>query len=339
MKSTLPVGVIGVGSLGQWHAKVYAALETAQLVGVHDENPERCRAIAAQYGTRAFESLDDLLPLIQAASVVVPTVAHFRVASRLLQRGIHVLVEKPITDNADEAEQLVELAAERGAVLQVGHVERYNPVMAFLEQHLTRPRFIEALRLAPFPPPRPGAMPRGTEVSVVLDLMIHDLDLVLWWMGGTVKSVDAFGGSVFTPAEDMASAILKFDHGGVAHLTASRVAMKAARKMRLFAADGYASLDFQQAQGVLIRKQPGWEFGALDLGSIEKGQDLWKLVYEGLLQVEQYKLDSGNPLDAELRSFLAAVRERSRPVVSGEDACAAVAIAERVLAAMRDCRW
>ena len=330
--SRIRIGVVGVGHLGRSHARLLAANQEVELAAVADVEPKALAAVSAAHDVPGFADYRDLVGKVDAVSIVVPTRLHAEVASHFLAREVDVFVEKPITPTLAEGERLVALAAKHGRVLQVGHVERFNAVLAAIAAKGLRPRYIESQRVAPF-------TFRSTDIGVVLDLMIHDLDLVLWWMGGTVKSVDAFGGSVFTPAEDMASAILKFDHGGVAHLTASRVAMKAARKMRLFAADGYASLDFQQAQGVLIRKQPGWEFGALDLGSIEKGQDLWKLVYEGLLQVEQYKLDSGNPLDAELRSFLAAVRERSRPVVSGEDACAAVAIAERVLAAMRDCRW
>jgi predicted dehydrogenase len=306
MSSPLRVGVIGVGSLGQWHAKVYAALESVQFVGIYDENHERGCAVAAQYGTRAFANLQDLLPLIQAASVVVPTVSHFRVASQLLQRGIHVLVEKPITDNEADAEELVRLAAERGVVLQVGHVERYNPVMAFLEQHLTRPRFIEAIRLAPFPPPRAGAMPRGTEVSVVLDLMIHDLEIILHLVRSPLKSMHAVGVPVLSTSEDIANTRLVFENGCVANVTASRVSQESLRKIRVFQPDTYVSLDYQAQAGKLLRRS----------GTGIETQDV--------------PIARGDALTHELAEFAQCVMTHAQPRVSGHQGFAALKLATEI---------
>jgi predicted dehydrogenase len=195
-------------------------------------------------------------------------------------------------------------------------------------------RYIESHRLAPF-------SFRSTDIGVVLDLMIHDLDLVLALVQSEIASVDAFGGAVFTPAEDMASAVIKFQNGAVAHLTANRVALKALRKMRLFSRDGYVSLDFHSAQGMLIRKNPGWDLQKLDIDAIDKAQvgDLYKYVFQGLLSVQEYKLDEGNPLRDELAAFLQCVATRTTPPVTGAEGVAAVAAAEQVLAAIARNRW
>ena len=176
---TVRTAVVGVGALGQFHARIYAQLESTNLVGVYDIDQARAHAIARQYGTRAFESLQELADEADAASVVVPTDRHTTIASFLLAQGLHLLVEKPLTDNTDDAQRLLRLSEEHNVILQVGHVERFNPAFHYLERIATTPRFIESHRLAPYPPSRPGLPPRGTEVSVVLDLMIHDLEIVL----------------------------------------------------------------------------------------------------------------------------------------------------------------
>lgn len=327
------VGVVGVGHLGKHHARLLKSLDCA-LVAVADPNPEARAMATATYGVPAFADHRELLGQVDAVSVVVPTRLHREVASVFLEHGVDVLVEKPIARTSADGQVLVDLAKRHGRILQVGHVERFNPALRGIAEIGRSARYIESHRLAPF-------TFRSTDIGVVLDLMIHDLDLVLALVRSEIVSVEAFGGAVFTPAEDMASAIIKFRNGAVAHLTANRVALKPLRKMRLFSTQGYASLDFQTGQGMLVEKAPGWDFEQLDLDRIDKSQvgDLWKFVFDGLLRVKNLELNEGNPLQEELAAFLRAVRERSTPVVSGEDGVAAVAAAEMVLAAIDKNRW
>lgn len=327
------IGVVGVGHLGKHHARLLKGLD-CELVGVADPSAA-ARAFATEtYGVPAFADHHDLLGKVDAVSVVVPTKLHREVASVFLENGVDVLVEKPIARTVADGQALVDLAEKHGRILQVGHVERFNPALRGIEQIGRSARYIESHRLAPF-------SFRSTDIGVVLDLMIHDLDLVLALVRSEIVSVEAFGGAVFTPAEDMASAIIKFKNGAVAHLTANRVALKPLRKMRVFSREGYASLDFQTAQGMVVKKAPGWDFQKLDLEQFDRSQvgDLWKFVFDGLLQVQQLELDEGNPLQEELIDFVRCVRERAQPVVSGRDGVAAVAAAEQVLAAIAKNRW
>jgi predicted dehydrogenase len=327
------VAVVGVGHLGRHHARLLKELD-CDLVAVADPDPRARSAAEQAYGVPAFADHRELDGRVDAVTVVVPTKLHRDVAGHFLERGVDVLVEKPIARTVAEGRELVEIARRNGRILQVGHVERFNSVLQGIADMGRRARYIESHRLAPF-------SFRSTDIGVVLDLMIHDLDLVLALVQSEIVSVDAFGGAVFTPAEDMASAIIKFANGAVAHLTANRVALKPLRKMRVFSPDGYVSLDFQSAQGMVVRKAPGWDFQKLDLDKIDRTQvgDLWKFVFDGLLKLEEYKLDEGNPLKQELASFLRAVHERSEPVVSGEDGVRAVAAAEMVVAAIARNRW
>ncbi|MBL8754502.1 MAG: Gfo/Idh/MocA family oxidoreductase [Planctomycetes bacterium] len=327
------VGVVGVGHLGKHHARLLQGLD-CDLVAVADPSEAARQYATATWKVPAFADHRELLGKVDAVSVVVPTKLHREVASVFLEHGVDVLVEKPIARTAADGQALVDLAARHGRVLQVGHVERFNPALRGIASIGESARYIESHRLAPF-------SFRSTDIGVVLDLMIHDLDLVLALVKSPIRSVEAFGGAVFTPAEDMASAIIKFENGAVAHLTANRVALKPLRKMRVFGQQGYASLDFQTSQGMVVKKAPGWDFGKLDLERLDKAQmgDLWKFVFDGLLQVENMQLDAGNPLQEELADFLRCVATRQRPVVSGEDGVAAVAAAERVLAAIAQNRW
>ena len=327
------IAVVGVGHLGKHHARLLKGLD-CELVGVADPT-EAARAHAtATFGVPAYADHRELHGKVDAVSVVVPTKLHREVATLFLEHGVDVLVEKPIARTSADGQALVELAQKHGRVLQVGHVERFNPTLRGIASIGQSARYIESHRLAPF-------SFRSTDIGVVLDLMIHDLDLVLALVRSKIVSVEAFGGAVFTPAEDMASAIIKFENGAVAHLTANRVALKPLRKMRVFSKEGYASLDFQTAQGMVVKKAPGWDFEKLDVERLDRAQmgDLWKFVFDGLLQVENMQLDSGNPLQEELADFLRCVRERGRPIVSGEDGVAAVAAAEMVLAAIQKNRW
>ena len=327
------IGVVGVGHLGKHHARLLQGLD-CELVGVADPSPAARDYAATTYGVAAFADHRELIGKVDAVSVVVPTKLHREVASVFLEQGVDVLVEKPIARTSADGQALVELAERHGRVLQVGHVERFNPALRGIAGIGQSARYIESHRLAPF-------SFRSTDIGVVLDLMIHDLDLVLALVQSEIVSVDAFGGAVFTPAEDMASAIIKFQNGAVAHLTANRVALKPMRKMRVFSKEGYASLDFQTAQGMVVKKAPGWDFEKLDVERLDRAQmgDLWKFVFDGLLQVENLQLDTGNPLQEELADFLRCVRTRSTPIVSGRDGTAAVAAAEQVLAAIARNRW
>jgi predicted dehydrogenase len=308
----IKVGVIGVGSLGQHHARIYSGMPQADLVGVYDVDGARAKKVAHEYGTQAFASMDELAVCIEAASVVVPTDRHRDVAGKLLERGVHLLVEKPIAATTGEAEELVALAQQRGVILQVGHVERFNPVLSFLERWKSRPRFIEAHRLAPYPPARLGLPPRGTEVSVVLDLMIHDLEVILHLVQSNVKDIRAVGVPVLSPSEDIANVRLLFESGCVANVTASRISKDRMRKIRCFFEDAYVSLDYQNQAGEVYRK--------------------------GLLGIrrEEIAVEKGEPLANELRSFVDCVMRRDRPVVSGEHAAEALKLAIAITQRMRE---
>jgi predicted dehydrogenase len=327
------VGVVGVGHLGRHHVRLLKQLDCELALAVDSDDRARAQ-VESEHGVPVVADYREAVGRVDAVTVVVPTRLHREVAGFCLQHGIDVLVEKPIARTVDEGQQLVDLARAHGRVLQVGHVERFNPVLRGIAEIGRKARYIESHRLAPF-------TFRSTDIGVVLDLMIHDLDLVLALVQSEIASVEAFGGAVFTPAEDMASAIIKFKNGAVAHLTANRVALKPLRKMRVFSREGYVSLDFHAARGMVVRKQPGWDFQALDVASIDRSQlgDLHKYVFQGLLKLDEYTLDEGNPLRDELAAFLECVRDRRQPLVSGEEGVAALAAAEQVLAAIARNRW
>lgn len=302
----LRVGVVGVGSLGQWHARVYSELPEATLVGVYDVNVKRAEEIARKYRTRPYTSMEALAADTEALSVVVPSDRHHEVATLLMGKGAHLLVEKPIASSTTDAEAMVAMAEQRGLILQVGHVERFNPVLASLESILTEPRFIEAVRLAPYPPPRDGLPPRGTEVSVVLDLMIHDLEIILHLVRSPLKDLHAVGVPVLSASEDIANVRLSFQNGCVANVTASRISMEKMRKIRVFQADAYVSLDYEKQSGHVYRRQNG----AIGRSSVpvEKGEALFN----------------------ELQSFVRCVLNRAEPRVSGRHAADALKLAAAI---------
>ncbi len=303
----IKVGVVGTGSLGRHHTRIYAELDEADLVGVYDTDMERAREIAGQHGAHVFSSMDELMEAVEAASVVVPTDLHREVAGELIERGVHVLIEKPIAASTAEAEELVGLARKYGVIVQVGHVERFNPVLSYLETVARNPRFIEAHRLASYPPPREGMLPRGTEVSVILDLMIHDLEVILHLVGSPIKQIHAVGVPVLSPTEDIANVRLSFENGCVANITASRISPERMRKIRVFMEDTYISLDYQQQAGTLYRRAGM---------SIER---------------EDVPIEKGEPLANQLRSFIGCVARRDAPVVSGEHAAEALNLAVDII--------
>ena len=312
MNRKLKVGVIGVGSLGQHHARVYSEMEAVELVGVFDVDAKRAAEIARKCRCRAFAGVDDLAASVEAASLAVPTDHHFALGSQLMQAGLHLLVEKPIAATTQEAEALVALAREKDIILQVGHIERFNPVMRFLEGHLHHPRFIEAIRLAPYPTPRDDAPPRGTEVSVVLDLMIHDLDIILHLVQAPVKEIHAVGVPVLSPSEDIANVRLVFENGCVANVTASRISREKMRKIRVFQEDTYLSLDYMNQAGQLLRKTA-------------KG-----------IEADKVPIEKGEPLAAELASFAQCVLTRREPVVSGRHGSEALKLAADICRRIRE---
>jgi predicted dehydrogenase len=326
------VGVVGVGHLGRHHVRLLAGHAGARLVAAADVDKAALQRARQEHGVEGFTDYRALCGRVDAVCVVVPTSKHREVAGHFLEHGIDVLVEKPLAPTAVEAGELVALAQRHDRILQVGHIERFNSALRAIANLDLRPRYLEAERLAPF-------SFRSTDIGVVLDLMIHDIDLVLALTGSAVASLDAFGGGVFTTNEDMASALLRLRNGAVAHLTANRVALKPVRKLRMFSPDCYASLDFTSGKGTVIRKQPGWDLQKLDVGSVDRTQDLWRYVFEGLLTVNEYKLDEGNPLLDELSAFLDSVVTRKRPLVSGAEGLAAVEVATRVLDSIHQHRW
>jgi predicted dehydrogenase len=314
----LPVGVVGVGSLGQHHARLYASLPEARLVGIFDTRAERAAEIAKQFRTTAYPSLEALLADVEAVSVVVPTSAHHEVGLAALARGRHVLMEKPIAAQIGQAEALVAAAARAGVVLQTGHVERFNRALRAAAPYLASPRFIESDRVAPF-------AARGSDVAVILDLMIHDLDLVLALVGEPVVDVRASGIGVVTKSVDIATARIEFASGAVANLTASRLARERVRKLRIFQPSGYFSLDLAAGKGEFLRLRPDAQ------QRIAGGEtDLVKLV-------ERIKLDApeAEPLGLELTNFVRAVGGKEQPAVTGADGLSALSLAFRVLEAVR----
>ncbi len=306
--TALKAGVIGVGHLGQHHARLYASLPGAQLVAVTDQSMDRAQLIADRHGVRAIRSLDELLPFVEVVSVAVPTSAHYAVAKTCLLAGKHVLVEKPIAVTSAQGHELVQLARQQGRCLQVGHSERFNPVMQVMRPHIGRPVFIECHRLSSF-------SERGTDVDVVLDLMIHDLDLVLSFNPGPVEDIQAAGVPVLSSTIDIANARIQFKSGCVANLTASRVSMNKMRRLRIFQQDKYISIDFQTRQGVICRRDA------------KAGQ-------RPAVDVEQLQGGEEEPLKLQLESFLHAASTGTRPVVSGEDGAAALDVAQQVLQAI-----
>ncbi|HEY0791628.1 MAG TPA: Gfo/Idh/MocA family oxidoreductase [Chthoniobacterales bacterium] len=296
MSRGVRIGIVGVGSIGKNHARICAGLPNALFTAVLDADPNAAETIGRTYGVPVAATLEGFSEQVDAATIAAPTPFHFELAHFLLSRGKHVLVEKPITEKPDEAKALVDLARERRLVLQVGHVERFNPVLGALEAHLTRPRFIEAHRLSPYPF-------RSVEIGVVLDLMIHDLEVVLHLVRSPVETVDAVGVPVLSRGEDIANARLRFRNGAVANITASRISPEKMRKIRVFQENAYLSLDYQNQTGEIYR------------------------LLDGRIVRENVEIEKDEPLKLELQSFVDCCRRGGEPVVSGPQAAAALELA------------
>jgi predicted dehydrogenase len=303
----LRAAVIGVGYLGRFHAQKYASLEDVDLVGVVDASRERAEEVAAEVGTAAFTDYRQLLDSVDVVSIVVPTQYHYPVAKECLEAGCHILLEKPITQSVEEADHLIRLAEDRGLVFQVGHLERFNPAVLALEGVLKNPLFIESHRLAPF-------KTRGTDVTVVLDLMIHDIDIILSMVPSAIKLVNSMGVPVLSEEVDIANARLQFENGCVANVTASRVSRDAVRKIRIFQSDAYISIDYQARKISIFRKDDGG------------------VPVPGLpnVSMEEKSFEQSDALLAEIRAFVDAVREGTVPVVTGEDGKRALELALQI---------
>jgi predicted dehydrogenase len=319
--SALRVGVVGVGHLGKLHAKMLSDMPGVQFVGVHDTNLEKAKGVAAELGTRAWDSLEGILGGVDAITVATTTTAHFAVAQAALRRRVHLFLEKPITETVAEAEELCLMAKELKIIVQVGHIERFNPAILALEGYPLHPLFVESHRLAQF-------KPRGTDVAVVLDLMIHDIDLILTFVKSPVRQIDASGVAVVSDTVDIANARIQFENGCVANVTASRISQRAMRKMRLFQPNAYISLDF--AEGLaevfrLVSEDATDTQGAMVLGEMGLGKNRKKIIYE---QPEPREV---NALRHELGLFVDAVTNGTAPAVTAEDAKRALEVATSIM--------
>jgi len=327
----IKVAVLGTGSLGKEHARIYAELAGSGQVsfaGVFDANAEAAKRIGERYGVPVFASAAQAIAAADALSIVTPTVTHFELARAVLEQGRHCLVEKPMTNSAAQAAELVELAAHRRCVLQVGHVERFNPVFTYLQTVATEPRFIETHRLSPYPA-------RSTDIGVVLDLMIHDLDVVLAFVQSPVASVDAVGIPVLSATEDIANARLRFANGCVANLTVSRISPERMRKIRVFsggATPSYISLDYRAQEGFIYRiardhEQESSLLKKLLAAKVTKDVTVVSEFAGKRIVREPVPIDKGEPLKLELQHFVECVRVHQQPAVSGESAKRALDLA------------
>jgi len=318
MTEPVKVGVLGVGALGRHHARLYKQCHNADLVGVYDLNEETANRVAEEVGVPPFSDPLALAEEVSGLSIAVPTHLHHEVAKTMLQKGKHLLIEKPITETVAQAEELLALARPRDLIVQVGHVERFNPVISYLEEKADNPRFIESHRMAPYPPPRPGLQPRGTEVSVVLDLMIHDIDMVLALVKSPIAFVDAVGIQVLSKTEDIANARIRFENGCVANLTASRVTPEPMRKIRVFQRSTYLSLDYMAKAGEIYAK-----------------------VSNGIHR-EAVPVNDHNALLKELEDFVRCMVElrdtgnKPTPRVSGQHGMLALELADRIIKVIRE---
>jgi predicted dehydrogenase len=312
MSDSLKVAVVGVGHLGKWHADKYAAHAECELVAVVDTDAETAGEIAAKHGAIAYQDYRDVIPLVDAISLVVPTSLHYKIARDFLKAGIHCFIEKPISETVEEAEELIRIAGDNNLVLQVGHIERFNSVLNDMVQRLDRPQFIESTRLAPF-------TLRATDVSVVHDLMIHDIDIVLYLIESRISRISASGISVLSDTVDIANARIEFDNGCVANVTASRISQKRERRLRVFQKDAYLSADLQNKVLAINRK-----------GKTDNPAGFKDITHE------EHQFEDNDALNLEVVDFVTAIRTGGRPRVSGEDGKRALATAIAITEQMRD---
>jgi predicted dehydrogenase len=296
----LKIAVIGAGHLGKYHADIYNSLKDSELVGVCDINKERADKIAKAYKISSYPNYKELIGKIDAATIAVPTKEHYAIAKDLIKNKIHLLIEKPITENLNQANELIRLAKENKVLLQVGHIERFNSAIRALTKIIKVPKFIECHRLGPF-------QPRGTDVGVVLDLMIHDIDIILHLVKSDIKELDAVGVKVLSNHEDIANVRLSFDNGAICNITASRISQERVRKIRIFQKNAYISLDYIQQEANIYTK---------------KGKSIIE---------KNINIDKQNPLKEEIKSFIKCINSKKRPLVSGEEAKKALKVALKIV--------
>ena len=329
---TIRTGVVGVGHMGVNHARIYSEIPGSELSAVYDSDPAKAAAVAAKYRTRAVSSLDEFASLVDAATICTPTVTHHEIGKGLLNKGKHLLIEKPIADTPAHAHELSALAAANSCVLQVGHVERFNPVLRALEAHLNNPRFLEVTRLSPYPN-------RSTDIGVVLDLMIHDIEIILHLVRSPIASMDPVGISVIGKGEDIANVRFRFENGCVANVTASRISEARVRKIRVFQETAYLSLDYKNQSGYLLRLARDDEKASSGLGKLIGLATDSKIVtdFSGHRIVrEPVDVEPGEPLKIELESFVRCAREGLKPRVTGQAAADALDIALRITKAIEE---
>ena len=313
MAATLRVGVVGVGYLGKFHARIYAAMPEVELVGVVDADADTAARIAQEYGCQAYTRAEDLLDKIDAVSIVVPTIHHLAVARPFLEHGIHMLMEKPLAATYEDARTIVEIAERKQVIFQVGHLERYNAGFMALARSVKEPRFIEAHRLGTF-------VERATDVDVVTDLMIHDIDIVMSLVNSPIRDISAIGVPVLTEHADIANARMEFENGAVANVTASRVSNKKQRRIRVFGRHSYHALDFGDSQVEVAHAVPNPAGGRPDITT------------------EQLTIEPQPPLDAELADFIDCVRKNRAPLVGGRTALEALRVALLVKEKILSCQ-
>lgn len=334
MKKTIRVGVVGVGHFGRHHARVYSELKDAELVGVADPDGERARKVARENNTTVFADYRELLDKVDAVSVAVPTRSHTSVTCDFLSHGVAVLVEKPMASSLAEARRMQSAADKSGATFQVGHIMRFSPFVRAVHQMDIEPKFIEVHRLSPF-------SFRSLDVGVVLDMMIHDIDLVLELVRGRVEKIDAVAFALAGKTEDICNARVSFDDGCVANLTASRVALKTMRKIRIFSSDSYISMDFGKNYGLIAKKSPEFSFENVNVDEVRGLSigELKEMMLDDFFTVREMEIDEVEPLKAELESFVDCVRNGRTPVVSAADGIRSMETAEMILEAVRAHRW
>lgn len=324
-----PVAVIGCGRMGRLHARVYSEMAGVRLAGVCDADPVVAEAVASQYDCKAYTSVQQLLadnPTLGAATVAVPTVYHGETAEPLMRAGVSCLIEKPLGKDVADARRIAAMARETGVTVQVGHIERFNPAVRAMARLGIKPRFIEVTRISPM-------TFRSIDVGVVLDMMIHDIDIVLRLADSEVTRIDATGVSLIGQVEDICNARLTFANGCVANVTASRISLKTERRLRVFSSDAYVSIDYQKRYGMVARRSGNLDAIRGTVAKIRSGEikDLSQVKYDEIVQIEELQIDDIEPLRAELDSFLAAVRNGTTPEVTVDHGLAAVEVATRIV--------
>jgi predicted dehydrogenase len=329
-RDRIPVGIVGCGRMGRLHTRVYSQMSQAQLIGVYDADKDSAGSLAQQFSCKVFGSIEEMTKEVTAVTIATPTTTHEAMATPFIKAGLACLIEKPLAKDVAECTRLADLARKHGAIVQVGHVERFNPIIRSMRKFDIHPGFIEVIRVSPL-------TFRSIDVGVVLDMMIHDIDIVLM-LARNAKPVqiDSVGVRVLGDVEDVCNARVKFENGVVANFTASRLALKTERKLRAFSTDAYVSLDYQKRTGTIARKSGNLEAIRAAVAKIRSGEieDLSQLNYTDLVQIESLTTDDVEPLRAEQEAFLAAAVNRTRPEVNADDGLAAVSLATEIVRQM-----